>query len=93
MLVLTNFDARESTWSQRTWIMAWLIMGQIGGLLSGAWENEYWRVITRLPRLPSAVMTRFVISGSIILLMSVGTIGGFVVVGNMILEDRVCTVI
>lgn len=93
MLVLTSFNGGESSKVQRSWILAWLVMGQFGGLLSGAWENEYWRVITRLPRLPSLIMTRFIVSFSIILCMSIGTIGGFIVVGNMILEDQVCTVI
>lgn len=93
MSMLTGFEERQSTKTQRSWILAWLIMGQIGGLLSGAWENEYWRVIGRLPQLPSTTMTRFIISFSIIVCMSIGTIGGFIVVGNMILEDQVCTVI
>ena len=86
MKLLTNFENRQSTRSQRVWVLVWLGCGQLFGSLMGL-EGDFDK---KQKQMDGPVFYHFNIFRSV-LLYSVPSIGVFVVVGKMILDDDVCT--
>jgi hypothetical protein len=86
MKALTNFDNGQSTRSQRAWIMVWITFTQVLGPFGFGAYNYYSRVSSNPVRAPLATIF-------LTLVYSVGSIGGFVVVGKMMLDDLVCVTI
>jgi hypothetical protein len=81
MKALTNFDNGESTTSQRVWMMLWLVLSQVsGGILFGR------------PNVGAGVGD-VLISIFVTLFYSPASIGGFVVVGQMMIADQVCVIV
>jgi hypothetical protein len=81
MEALTNFDNGESTRSQRVWIMLWLVLSQVlGGILL-------------LREKVGASVEDVLISTFVTLFFSPASIGGFVVVGQMMIADQVCVIV
>lgn len=78
--LLTGFEGRDSTDTQRGFTMAWLAIGQMYGwtLYSLPEQNGLFNQLRML---------------TLTLTVSAGAIGGLVVVGNMLIDDEVCTVI
>lgn len=80
--LLTGFRAGDSTRSQRAWFMAWLVISQFYGLL---------RVTEYLKKNNSGGGRLLILF--IITYVGTAAIGGFVVVGQMIMNDAFCTVL
>lgn len=78
--LLTGFDGRDSTDTQRGFTMAWLAIGQAYGwtLYSLPEQNGLFNQLRML---------------SFTLTVSAGAIGGLVVVGYMIIDGEVCSII
>lgn len=90
MVALTGFEPAQSTLAQRTWIMLWLVSGQV-----------YFIFLVMVLELDRALgFSRVVGSLTPFLVVAVATvslctvltsgIGGFVVVAQMIQQDRIC---
>jgi len=83
---MTNFDAGDSTPAQRGWTMGWLAVGQLYGLLTAGAGLVFWMqdpdTGSRLP-----------LSGHLLGLVvpSAAGIGGFVVVGQMLVVHGQCS--
>jgi hypothetical protein len=75
---LTGFKSRSSTSAQRGWTMAWLVRGEVYGLLFG--------ILQRLTG--GDKITRYLRYS--VLLYGAPAIGGFVVVKQMIVADGYC---
>jgi hypothetical protein len=81
---LTGFQSKQSTSSQRGWLMSWLVMGQVFGVLMSTLQ------LTRGAGDENTFL------GILILLVSIcgaPPIGGFVVVAEMILSLPVCGIV
>lgn len=78
--VLTGFDARDSSSVQRGFTMAWLVIGQVYGLIF---------YICGVEQALASDDTCYMM----LLTYTVVAIGGFVVVGQMMMAGEVCTVI
>lgn len=96
--LLTNFEPGQSSKSQRLWMMLWIVVGQVCGSLGLALEKAHWKDMALLDGWKSIGSTRKRISNIVTLFipvlgMSIGAIGGFVVVAKMILSDEVCKLI
>lgn len=94
--LLTGFDAGQSTRSQRAWLMAWLVIGQVYGIAFFNDRNRYLLMMsTTFRRMWPSIGALNPIMSTILALMLVGlaAMGGFVVVGQMILQDEICAVI
>lgn len=78
--LLTGFEGRDSTDTQRGFTMAWLAIGQMYGwtLYSLPEQNGLFNQLRML---------------TLTLTVSAGAVGGLVVVGHMLIDDEVCTVI
>lgn len=84
--ILTKFDAGQSTVSQRSWIMCWFVLGQLGSMmLSFVLEHRKFQRFAGKSPIPAFLLTAVVTA-----LLSVSTMGGFVVVAQMMLEDTTC---
>lgn len=79
--LLTGFRAGHSTRSQRGWLMSWLVISQVYGFLPSASSLKHNNTFTRL-------LLLYTIS-----VAGIAAIGGFVVVGQMIMNDAFCTVL
>ena len=89
MKLLTNFDKRQRTKSQRTWILVWLAFSQYFGpviALLRLFIQKFSRV--KIQQNP-AMIQLWMLCNTV--LLSVPSIGVFVIVGKMILDDVVCT--
>jgi len=82
MKALTNFDNGESTRSQRVWIILWLVLSQVSGVF-----------ILVLQKVGDRGGADEVINLLATLFLSPASIGGFVVVGKMMLGDQVCVIV
>jgi hypothetical protein len=82
MKLLTDFENRQSTRSQRVWVLVWLVLGQLN---APSLVFDHQNMEKQGP-----VSYPFFTFG-MVLLYSVPSIGVFVVVGKMILDDDVCT--
>lgn len=86
---LTNFEEGRSTLSQRSWIMCWIVIGQVGaGFSSVVMMSTPVRRILKDNR-----HKIFFIFLAMMFVLSTSSIGGFVVVAQMMLGDTVCTTI
>jgi hypothetical protein len=84
---MTNFDAGDSTPAQRGWTMGWLAVGQLYGLLAALAGFLVW---LENPDPNSGLP----VSGQLLLgatVPSVAAIGGFVVVGQMLVVHGQCS--
>lgn len=86
---LTGFRSANSTLAQRAWIMSWLVSGQVSVvLIVGVMEL---RQRLGFSREGPALRAFGRAAGMVILgVVVVCAIGGYVVVAQMILEDKVC---
>lgn len=86
MQLLTGFKKAQSTRSQRAWVMIWVVFSQLLAaappFLPGDLEKRHLNPVRR----HFNVLFRAV-------MFTVGPIGGFVVVIQMMRKDLVCTVI
>lgn len=73
---LTHFQTGSSTTAQRSWMMSWLVFGQVLGLLVGLQD---------IKNLESAIAVGFWI-----VICGAPAIGGLVVVGQMIIASGTC---
>lgn len=80
ILVLTGFKPGQSTQRQRGWAMAWLVVGQYAWLFAYLFYSD-----------DSTQGEWFHLF--IALVYGIPALGGFVIVGPMMIEDEVCTVI
>jgi hypothetical protein len=88
----SHFEKGESTRSQRAWIMSWLVVGIVSGVLVDwlgfffvpAYDKEKRRTGKCLS-FGSVITGIFLLGG-----FFVPAIGGFVVVGNMLKEYGIC---
>lgn len=84
--ILTKFDPGHSTVSQRSWIMGFFVLTQQGSpllaLISGSKKFRYFA--------GSKPILAFLITALITTLLAIPTVGGFVVVAKMMLEDDTC---
>lgn len=78
--ILTHFNGQQSTELQRGFVMAWLVLGQVYGWLLYSLLGSNGMLIERV---------RLFVT----LIVGAGAVGGFVVVGQMMMADEVCTVI
>jgi len=80
---MTNFDAGDSTQAQRGWTMGWLVVGQLYGLLTAFAGFTFW--------LDDSLSSsqRYILCASIV--PSAAAIGGFVVVGQMLVVHGQCS--
>lgn len=78
--LLTGFDGRDSTDTERGFTMAWLAIGQAYGwiLYSLPEQNGLFNQLRML---------------ALTLTVSGGAVGGLVVVGRMMIGDEVCRII
>jgi hypothetical protein len=91
---LSHFEAGSSTLAQRVWIISWLSVGNfvqflvwlLPTLMRQSWGKKSAQSNKRL------FIDRFLATTGIIML-GIPTIGGFVVVGKMLMEYGVCTVL
>jgi hypothetical protein len=85
---LTHFDRASSTLAQRVWIMSWFCCGNYAQFLAA------YDMLRARRRWSAGKLNRnFVYQFLFIILSSVPSIGGFVVVGEMLSEYGVCTLI
>jgi hypothetical protein len=81
MKLMTNFESRQSTKNQRQWILMSLSQGQ-------CWGPYLWfRLQTLHGEYP---LRRRLVLIAMELSYAAGSIGGFVVVGDMLLQDIIC---
>jgi hypothetical protein len=90
---LSHFEAGSSTLAQRVWIISWLSVGNFIQFVVELWmlRGRSWD-----KRIPLSNIKRFIVLSCQITLLAVlgiPTIGGFVVVGKMLMEYGVCTVL
>lgn len=78
--LLTHFNGRESTGVPRGFTMAWLVIGQLYGWLFYAVRGS------------DRMVSKGLLLG-LALGVGAGAVGGFVVVGQMMMGDETCTVI
>jgi hypothetical protein len=83
--VLTGFETGGSTTAQRVWTMTWLVFGQFVGFGAALTVLESWK----LEKL--ALDKDAVISVVYIFTFATGAIGGFVVVGQMLVVHGNCS--
>ncbi len=83
MKLLTNFENGESSKSQRSWLMAWLALSQFLGP-----SGYLMYTFPQLGFMDGFWMSFYILYA--IVVFSVGSIGGLVVVGKMIVDDQVC---
>lgn len=81
ILLLTGFKPGQSTESQRAWMMTSLLVGQAYGRLFYISRTKLEKSITDL-----SFLVPMLIAGT-------AAIGGFVVVGQMMMQDEVCAII
>ena len=79
-MALTNFKPGRSTTAQRSWVMCWLVLGQI--FAPSVTGLEFISEDGRLRRVLMAVLSACY--------YGMATIGGFVVVAKMVYSDQVC---
>jgi hypothetical protein len=81
MKLMTNFESRQSTKNQRNWILMSLVQGQ-------CWGPFLW---LRLQMLHGEYpLRRRLVLITLELSYSASSIGGFLVVKDMILHDIIC---
>lgn len=86
MQILTGFNKAQSTRSQRAWVIVWMVFSQLIALTPPFLRGELEK------RKVNPVRRHFkMLFGAIII--TVGPIGGFVVVIQMMWNDQICTVI
>lgn len=86
MQLLTGFKKAQSTPSQRAWVIVWMVFSQVLALTPPVRKGDLEK------RKVNPVRRHFqMLFGAII--FTVGPIGGFVVVVQMMRNDMVCTVI
>lgn len=92
--VLTGFHAGHSTASQRGWLMSWLVIGQFHGaaFVPGGPYSDV-RSNGNMPRDRIGSYCYHFFGLLFILILGTAAIGGFVVVGQMIANDQICTII
>ena len=84
LTLMTNFDAGESTRAQRSWTMAWLVVGEVYGLLASVAGWFFW-----LEEADTDSGLR--VSGLLLLGAVAAAVGGFVVVGQMLIVHGQCS--
>jgi len=87
IVIMTNFEKRSSTLSQRVWIMLWIVTGQVAPIcvvcvMESMKKSPRWR--------ESSWLLRNSLLGLLVPVASFGCVGGFVVVVKMIHEFGVC---
>jgi len=90
IVIMTNFEKRSSTLSQRVWIMLWIVTGQVAPIgvvcvmqlmrKSPWWRGSSWLLLNSLLVL-------------LVPVASFGCVGGVVVVVKMIHEFGVCATV
>lgn len=91
--LLTGFESRESTLSQRIWITLWIAGGQVYGLVLcplvfGSDRTAAGRILFNTIYGGSGARVIF-----LVLLPGAAAIGGYVVVAQTMLTDRVCVIV
>ena len=87
MGILTHFQNGQSTRSQRAWIMVWLVFCQyMAPAAFGTPEVEVRYNISAQKYSLLLLLWAYFVG----FMFTVGSFGGFVVVGKMILEDKTC---
>ncbi|KAF2012659.1 hypothetical protein BU24DRAFT_425294 [Aaosphaeria arxii CBS 175.79] len=76
---LSEFSAGDSTYAQRVWLMLWLALGALINIVYIMQDEKKLKVTGTVP----IILT--------ILIYGTPSIGGFVVVGQMMLQDGVCS--
>lgn len=83
--LLTSYQAGHSTGSQRAWLMAWLVISQFYGV-------SFYLAGIDLMRKSDSTDSKLILMCTI-MVTGTASIGGFVVVGQMMTNDKICTVI
>lgn len=91
--LLTGFEARQSSVSQRIWMMLWLVVGQVYGCLLcplalSADSSKKGRALfnTIYGGAGARILLLVILPGS-------AAIGGYVVVAQTMLQDEVCVIV
>jgi hypothetical protein len=91
---LSHFEAGSSTLAQRVWIISWLSVSNfvqfLSALISTLNGQNWGKISAKSNKRPS--MSVF-LPMPVIIMFGIPTIGGFVVVGKMLMEYGVCTVL
>jgi cytochrome c biogenesis protein CcdA len=90
IVIMTDFEKRSSTLSQRVWIMLWIVTGQVAPICVTCVvmlmrKFSWWR--------ESSWLLRNSLLGLLVPAASFGCVGGFVVVVKMIHEFGVCATV
>lgn len=90
---ISHFDEGESTRAQRGWVMGWLVVGAVYGV--GFWRQVFrsgQEIYSSFGQRAGLMLAKAQVGPLVMLApLAVASIGGFVVVSQMILEYGDCT--